>query len=150
MPYDPENVDKDILHPKLSYDLQGAFYEVANTIGKGMKEKVYQNALAEVLDEEGVLYEEQKRISIYSPKSGNTLGTYVPDFLIDDTIIVELKATKYTHKEAKKQHFSYLKASEYEVSYLVNFCTPDLYIERSIYTNDRKPFIDKLRRSSTN
>lgn len=149
MAYDENNLNKDILHPKLSYDLQGAFYEVANTIGKGMKEKVYQNALAEELEAKGIPHEQQKRIAIYSPKSGDKLGVYVPDFLVDDTIIVEIKATDYTPKQARKQHFSYLKASEYEVGYLVNFCTPELYIERSIYTNDRKPFIKKLRGKDT-
>jgi GxxExxY protein len=133
-----------LLHEELSYQVRGAIFNVANKYGKGLKESIYQKALAEELTKQDIKYEEQKRINIYSVDSGKVLGTYVPDFVIEYKIILELKASKFTTKEDERQQQSYLKASTYEVAYLVNFCTPQLYIKRSIYTNDRKPFIARL------
>ena len=138
------NANKKLLHPELSYKIQGCIYNVSNKYGKGLKEIIYQKALAEELEKAGLKFEEQKRINIYSIDSGKKLGAYVPDFLIEDKIILELKASDFTTKNNLSQQLSYLKASVYEVGYLVNFCTPRLEIKRSIYTNDRKPFVTKL------
>ena len=80
---------------------------------------------------------------IHSIDTGKSLGVYVPDFLIEDKIIVEIKATDFTIRDNLKQHMSYLKAGQYEIGYLVNFGTPRLYIKRTIYTNDRKPWLWK-------
>ena len=136
----------ELLEKELSYKIQGCVYNVANKYGKGLKEKIYENALIEELVNIGLKYEKQKRINIYSVDSGKVLGTYVPDIIVENKIIIELKATKFTIKEDERQQQSYLQASEYEVAYLVNFCTPQLFIKRSIYTNDRKPFIARLTR----
>lgn len=136
-----------ILYPELSYAIQGAIFFVANTYGKGLKEIVYQKALAEAFTNAKLSFEEQKRINIYSLTSGKVLGTYVPDFIVDNKIVLELKASTFTTRENMLQQQSYLKASIYEVGYLINFCTPRLFMKRSIYTNDRKPFITQLAHS---
>jgi GxxExxY protein len=99
------------------------------------------------LEKAELQYEQQKRINIYSLDSGKILGTYVPDFVVENKIIIEIKASAFTTRQDVRQQQSYLKASIYEVAYLVNFCTPQLFIKRSIYTNDRKPFIVKIRAS---
>ena len=64
---------------------------------------------------------------------------------MEDKIIVEIKATSFTRVDDINQQRSYLKASKYEIGYLVNFCTQELEIKRSICTNNRKPFISKLK-----
>ncbi len=138
------NTNKKLLYPELSYKIQGCIFNVANKYGKGLKEIIYQKALAEELEKANLEFKEQKRIDIYSVDSGNKLGTYVPDFLVEDKIILELKATDFTTKNDLNQQISYLRASVYEVGYLVNFGTPKLEIKRSIYTNDRKSFIVKI------
>lgn len=89
-------------------------------------------------------FQSQKRINIFSVESGKKLGTYVPDIVVEDKIIVEIKATDFTRTGDLNQQRSYLRASKYEISYLVNFCTPELEIKRAICTNDRKSFITKL------
>ncbi len=76
-----------------------------------MKEIIYQKALAEELEKAGLIFEEQKRINIYSMDSGKKLGVYVPDFLIEDKIILEIKASDFTTKNNINQQLSYLKAS---------------------------------------
>ncbi len=128
----------NVLHKELSYAIQGAFYDVANKYGKGLKEIIYQKALSEELTRRNLKHEREKRIAIYSKDTGKQLGVYVPDFVVEDKILIELKAAEFTVKGNVQQQLSYLKASEYEVGYLVNFGTPRLDIRRVIYTNDRK------------
>jgi GxxExxY protein len=131
----------ELLEKELSYKIQGCIFAVANKYGKGLKEKIYQKALAEEFKKTGLRFEEQKRINIYSVETGKPIGVYVPDFVVDDKVIIELKATNFTSRQDIEQQRSYLRVSVYEIAYLVNFCTPKLDIRRSIYTNDRKPFL---------
>ena len=136
--------NKNLLYPELSYEVQGAVYAVANNYGVGFKEKIYQNALAEEFAKRKIKFEEQKRINIYSIEMTKILGVYVPDFVVDDKIILEIKASNFTTQNDLRQQQSYLKASVYEIGYLINFCTENLYIKRSIYTNNRKTFISQI------
>jgi GxxExxY protein len=94
---------------------------------------------AEEFDKLGISYQQQKRITIYSIETGEPLGTYVPDFVVEDKIILEIKSTDFVIQKDVQQQLSYLKASKYELGFLANFSTPQLYIKRSIFTNDRKP-----------
>lgn len=142
------NANNKILEADLCYKIQGAVYAVANKYGRGLKERIYQKALSEELEKRNLKFEQQKRINIYSLDSGKVLGTYIPDFIIDDKVIVEVKASSFTTRVDIEQQRSYLRASIYEVGYLVNFSTPKLDIRRSIYTNDRKSFITLLHRDS--
>lgn len=130
----------ELLHRELSYKLQGLFFEIRNGYGPGQKENVYQNLLTEFLKENKILFEKEKSIKIYTPK-GKVVGTYKPDFIIDNKIVIEVKSSSFTTKTDEKQLYYYLRNSEYEIGFLVNFSTPRIYIKRIIYTNDRKPFL---------
>lgn len=140
----------NILEKELCYKIQGCIYNVSSKYGKGLKENIYQKALAEELGKQGIKFDEQKRINIYSFDTGKKLGTYIPDFLIENKVIIELKASSFTMKQDIEQQRSYLRISDYEIGYLVNFCTPELEIKRSIYTNDRKQFLARIKQISTN
>lgn len=133
----------ELLYKELSFSIQGAFMEVRKNFGPGHKEIVYQNALREELGDRNIPFEKEKNINIYSPKTGNKVGNYRVDFLIDDKIIVELKAVDLIPRNLLDQVYSYLRNSKYELGYFVNFKSPKLYIKRFIYTNDRKPFLAK-------
>ncbi len=137
------NADNDngFLYKELSYKLVGIFFKIRNEYGPGHKEVIYQNLLEEALIANDIPHNREARIKIYSNDTGKVVGTYVPDFLMDDKIIVELKSSRYTTKTDEKQLYHYLRNSPYEVGYLVNFSTPQIYIKRIIYTNDRKPFL---------
>lgn len=137
--------DTELLHKELSYLLQGAFIEVRKNFGPGHKEIVYQNALAEELTARQIFFVKEKNINIYSPKTGAVMGNYRADFLVDDRILVELKAVDVLPNNLIDQLYGYLKNSEYELGYFVNFRSPELYIKRVIYTNDRKPFLKLVR-----
>ena len=136
-------INKKVLYPELSYEIQGALFTIANSYGQGLKEIIYQNALAEEFTKRKLSFKEQKRINVYSLETGKILGVYIPDFIVENKIIIEIKATEFPAKRDVDQLRSYLRASEYEVAYLVNFCAQELFIKRSVYTNNRKPFIHK-------
>lgn len=125
------NSDEKILYKDLSYQLQGLFYAVRNDLGSGHKESIYQKALEKELISAGIKFIKEPPIKIYSAKK-EYLGLYRPDFLIDDKIIVELKATSFVTKQENARVYDYLRNSKYELAYLVNFASP------IIFTNDRK------------
>ncbi len=118
--------------------MQGAAIEVRKDFGSGHKESIYQNAFAEELKARKVKFEKEKAIKIYSPKTKNFIGLYRPDFVVENKIIVELKAVSKIPKMFIDQLYDYLRNSEYELGYFINFASPRLYIKRIIYTNDRK------------
>jgi GxxExxY protein len=131
----------ELLYKDLSYKLQGVFFEVRKNFGSGHKEIVYQNAVVEEFEDQKISFEKEKNIKIYSPKTGKSMGNYRVDFLVDDKIIIEVKAVDIIPKNFIDQIYSYLKNSKYELGYFVNFRSPQLYIKRVIYTNDKKPFL---------
>lgn len=130
--------DKYFPHKKLSYRVVGAIYNVRNTYGSGQKELVYQNALAEELEKREIPFEREVSIKIISPNTGKAMGMYKLDFVVDRRIIVEVKAMKFTPSKIEQQLYSYLKSTQYEIGYLVNFGSTRLYLKRVILTNDRK------------
>ena len=127
----------EFLHKELSYKLRGLFFEIRNSYGPGQKENIYHNLLAEFLEENKVPFEKEKSIRIYTP-NGKIAGTYRPDFVVDNKIIIEIKSSRFTTKIDEKQLYYYLRNSKYEIGFLVNFSTPQLYIKRIIYTNNLK------------
>jgi GxxExxY protein len=133
-----ENVgkaDKYFPHKELSYKLVGAIYNVANTYGSGQKELVYQNALAEELESLKIPFKREVSIPIESAKTGKVLGRYQLDFVIDEKIIVEVKEVKFTPSKLEQQLYSYLRSTQCQVGYLVNFGSTKLYLKRVILTN---------------
>jgi GxxExxY protein len=131
----------NFLYKDLCYKIIGCIYEVSNTYGSGQKELVYQNALAELFIRDKITYRQEVPISIISQYSGKPLGKYRLDFVIEDKIIIELKAIKFTPNRIQNQLYSYLYSSKYEVGYLVNFGSTKLFLKRVILTNDHKPYL---------
>jgi GxxExxY protein len=130
-----------ILHKELSYIIQGCCFEIRREYGPGQKESVYINLLCECLKNHNLLVEKEKAIKIYSSKTGKLMGTYRPDLIVENKIPIETKSSRITTKQDEKQLYYYLRNSEYELGYLINFSTPRLYLKRIIYTNDKKPFL---------
>lgn len=131
------NNENKILYKNLSYKIQGLIFDIRNDLGSGHKESIYQKALEKELTRVRIKFVKEPSIKIYS-KKGEFLGLYRPDFLIENKIIVELKAVEYISKQETARVYDYLRNSEYELAYLVNFASPKLYIKRLIFTNDRK------------
>lgn len=135
---------QDLLYGDLTYKIRGAAMEVRKNFGPGHKEIIYSNAFAEELVSQGLNFEREKPIKIYSPKTGKTVGNYRSDFIVEDKIIIEIKAVDLIPKNFIDQLYSYLRNSEYQLGIFINFKSPRLYIKRIIYTNDRKPFLSSV------
>lgn len=122
-------------HEDVTDKIIKAFYKVYNTLGYGFLEKVYLNALAFELIELGMLVEKQKQIKVYY--FGKMIGGYYADLVVDDMIILELKAHEFLLVEHENQLINYLKATDKEVGLLLNFGKkPE--IRRKVFDNDKK------------
>lgn len=95
------------------------FYEVYNELGAGFLESVYENALAIVLNDYSLRVEQQFPIPVKF--RGKIIGDFKADILVNDRVIVELKAVKRIIDAHKSQLINYLKASDIEVGLLLNF-----------------------------
>lgn len=127
-----------LLYQELSQKIEEIATAVRRQYGSGQKEKLYQNAFEDELRYFKVLYRREHPIVVRSVRTGRTLGKYVPDFIVDDKIVVELKAIKFIPKPIEDQLLNYLKNSNYELGYVINFGGNKLYQRRFIFTNDRK------------
>lgn len=120
------------LYEELSYKLRGCVFSVYNTLGFGHKESVYQKALADELAKMKLNFEREKTIPI--TYNGKQVGVYRPDFVIDNKIIVEIKAVEFMPKSYETQLVYYLKGTNYKLGFLINFGGTKLDIRRRIYT----------------
>lgn len=127
-----------LLYKDLSYSIQGIAFEIRKDFGLGHKEQIYQKAFEEELKRSNIHYEREKAVKIYSPKDGAFIGLYRPDFIIDEKIILEIKAQSFLPRVELKKIYDYLRNSKYELGYLINFASPRLFIKRVIFTNDKK------------
>ncbi|MDR0828766.1 MAG: GxxExxY protein [Prevotellaceae bacterium] len=124
-----------MLYKELTDKIIAAFYKVYNELGFGFLENVYQNAFYLELLDAGFTVEAQKPINV--TYKGQIVGKYKADLLVNETIILELKAVDYLVEEHELQLINYLKATDKEIGLLLNFGTkPE--IRRKIFTNDRK------------
>lgn len=128
--------NKELLHKSLSYGMIGCAFMVHQNLGSGHKESLYQEAFAEELGKAKIGFEREKSVKIFYPGTGKLLkSTYRPDFIVESKIIVEIKAVMKLPKYLTDQLYDYLRNSEYELGYLLNFSEPSLNPIRIIYSN---------------
>jgi GxxExxY protein len=106
----------------------GCAFRVLNALGAGFLEKVYENALAHEMREAGLSIAQQRGITIYY--NGIVVGEYVADLVVEETVIVELKASKALDPAHTAQCINYLKATGLHLCLLLNFARPRLEIHR--------------------
>ena len=117
-----------LLHKELTYKIIGMLYKVHSSSGCGFPERIYQRAIEIELKKAGMLFEMEKEIDI--AYDGQNIGKHRLDIVVENKVILELKATDRLPKIFREQLISQLKASSYEVGLLVNFGTPKLYYMR--------------------
>ena len=131
------NADKEggLLYEDLTYKIRGIVFSIYNQLGSGHKESVYQNALEEEFRKNDISYQREKNIAvIYDNKK---IGSYQPDFVVGEKIILEIKALPFIGKIEKKQMEHYLKGSKYKLGLLINFGADPIHIKRIIYDSIR-------------
>jgi len=109
----------------------GCVYAVANGLGCGFLEKVYENALVHEMAKAGLHVSQQHPVTILY--DGVVVGEYVADLLIDDRVLVEVKAVKGVEDVHMAQCMNYLRATGLRVCLLVNFGTPKVQIKRIVH-----------------
>jgi GxxExxY protein len=125
----------ELLHKELTNDIIAAFYEVYNELGFGFLEKVYQNALAIEIELRGFKVEVQKPIMVYY--KGHEVGEYYADIIVEDKVIIELKAVEYLVEKFELQLVNYLRGTNAEVGLLMNFGQKPEF-KRKVFENSRK------------
>ena len=120
--------DKDLLHGQLTRSIIGCAFEVANELGCGFLESVYEEALAAALRDKGMSVQSQQPVTVYF--RGQAVGDFYADLLVERKVLVELKAVKSLTPEHEAQVINYLNATGIEVGLLINFGRPRLEFRR--------------------
>ena len=119
-----------VIYKELSYELVGIAMEVHSGLGCGFLEKVYENALMISLEQKGIKAIQQSPLNVMF--CGHVVGEYFADILVEDKIIVELKACDKLHDIHKAQVINYLKATKKRLGLLINFGKRSFEYERLV------------------
>lgn len=112
-------VGADVLYPELSYQIMEIVFEVHNRLGPGFAEDIYEEATVFELETRPIPFERQKTILVVY--KGRVVGKHRLDLVIDNKIILELKAVSALNDVFKQQLLSYLKATGLRLGILINF-----------------------------
>ena len=122
-------------HKELTEDIIKIFYKVYNTLGYGFLEKIYENSMMIEFRKAGIPAEAQSPIKVIY--EGEIVGEHAADIIVDQKVIIELKAAKNLMADHHAQLLNYLKATDIEVGLLLNF-GPKPEISRKVFDNHRK------------
>lgn len=122
---------------QLTQKVIGCLYTVSNTLGGGFLEKIYQNAAAIEIAKSGLIVHQQYPIQV--KYDGILVGEYFADLLVQNQVLVELKAVRLLDDVHAAQCMNYLRATGLPVCLLVNFYRPKLEIRRIIPHTSWKP-----------
>jgi len=123
-------------HHEITDQILNAFFkQVYPALGYGFLEKVYSNAMVIALKQKGLSVNVEFPIKVYF--EGYTIGDYFADLLVEDKVLVELKAVEILQSEHEAQLLNYLRATPYEVGLLLNFGKKAEF-RRFVFDNKRK------------
>jgi GxxExxY protein len=125
----PMHADETELN-RLSTLTVGCALVVANTLGPGFLEKIYENALAHELRKAGIFVTQQHGVVVRY--DGIVIGEYAVDILVAGCLVVELKAVMALNRSHQAQCLHYLKATGLRLCLLLNFGGPSLEIKRLV------------------
>ena len=114
----------------LTYKIRGAIFEVNRVLGHGFLEKVHENALMIELQDRGLRVENQVPITV--EYKNRMVGEYFADIVVENEVILELKAVESLEKVHEAQILNYLRATDFKVGLLVNFTHPKAEIRRFV------------------
>lgn len=124
--------EDDGLYKELTYKVIGALYEVHKELGPVHKEKIYHKAITLEFKNRSIDFEEEKSLPV--KYKGKKIGSYKPDFVIDDKVILEIKVEPRLTKATIDQIYYYVRGTRYKLVLLANFGTRKLSITRRIYS----------------
>lgn len=125
-----EHEEGQILHRELVYSIVGCALEVLNTLGHGLHEKPYENALVVEFRLRRIPFEQQRRFGI--DYKGFAVGEYVPDLIAQSSVVVDAKVVDRITDLERGQMLNYLKITRHRVGLIINFKKPRLEWERIV------------------
>jgi GxxExxY protein len=125
----------ELLHQELTDVIIKTFYEVYNELGYGFLERVYLNSLHLELKSKGLNVEAQRKIEVYY--KGIEVGEYYADLIVENSVILELKAADSIAPAFENQILNYLRGTNCEVGLLLNFGKKPEF-KRKVFENSRK------------
>jgi len=123
------NTDEHGLN-EVTFKINGCAMDVLNSIGHGFHEKIYQNAMAAALSKKGMLFSQQKQFDVFFERI--CVGTFIPDLVVEDKVIVELKTIDRIGPNEKGQVLNYLRASGLHLAVILNFKNAKLEWQRVV------------------
>jgi len=121
-------INKAIIYPELSYKICGLFFTIHKKLGRYNNEKQYSDAFEFILNENKINYVREKFLS--PSFKGEWLRRNIPDFIIDDKIVVDIKSKDFITKEDYFQMQRYLQSCNKKLGLIVNFRQKHLYPKR--------------------
>ncbi len=121
-------------HSEVTDKIIKAYYKVYNTLGFGFLEKVYENAMFIELAQMGLLVKKQEQVKVFYEEK--EVGMYFADLIVENCVIVELKAAEALCEEHEFQLINYLKATDIEVGLLLNFGKKPAF-KRKVFSNTK-------------
>ncbi len=121
---------KELLYQEVTSDILQSSFEVHNTLGCGLLEKIYENSLMVDLKLKGRTVTSQKDYKVYY--KNEVVGIYYADLIVDNKVIIEIKAVENIDDIHKAQLLNYLKISKLRVGLIINFAKPKLEYKRLI------------------
>ena len=124
-----------LIHQQLSNTVLGAAFKVHSALGEGLLEKVYARAYVLELKAQGLTVVQQASFPVRY--RGESVGTFRADIVVNNTILIELKAVSQVTSGMESQLFNYLKLSGLQVGYLLNFNASSLFYKRVVNTRGK-------------
>ncbi len=122
---------EQLLHCDLTENILKCCFEVMNALGSGFLESVYKNSLIISLIEQGLKVSTDKVFEVLF--KNQRVGLFIPDLIVDEKVIIELKCCEYLLPEHQAQLINYLKVTNIQIGLLVNFGKRKLEYKRSFY-----------------
>jgi GxxExxY protein len=124
-----------LLHGDLTERIIGVYHEAHHEFGDGFLEALCQRVMVIALQDAGLTVRQDMKFEVKF--RGHSIGTFVPDLVVNELVLVEIKSVPSLEPRHVAQAINYLRASTLEVALLLNF-GPKREVERLIFTNDRK------------
>ena len=115
---------------ELTFAVNGCAMDVLNVVGYGFHEKIYENAMAVALQKRKINFSQQMQFKLEYEEQ--EIGVFIPDLVVEDKIIVELKTIDKIGNNEKGQVLNYLKATNLKLGLIINFKNPKLEWQRVI------------------
>jgi GxxExxY protein len=126
---------EEYVHADLTHKVIGVFYDVYNELGHGFLESVYQGAMEVALAAAGLRVGRLVPVPVFF--RGQKVGDFIADLMVEDLVLLELKAARSLDVSHESQLLNYLRATPIEVGLLLNF-GPKPQVKRFLYDNPRK------------